>query len=67
MRISLLFQNARVHIREPVSVSPSSWTGPGYMKVMEGDGIELSISGLPFSTYYNIIIRYDSKVSIVCF
>ncbi|BFZ08525.1 hypothetical protein BsWGS_11564 [Bradybaena similaris] len=54
--------NARVHIREPTG-NLSYWTGPGYMKVMEGDSIEFSVSDLPFSTYYDIVIRYDPRMT----
>ncbi|KAK3744616.1 hypothetical protein RRG08_062266 [Elysia crispata] len=38
------------------------WTGPGYMVVKEGDSLEFTVSGLPFDTYYNIIIRYDPRM-----
>ncbi|XP_005110416.2 laminin subunit beta-1 [Aplysia californica] len=54
--------NARVYIREPVAGSPSYWTGPGYMKVTEGDSIEFTVNNLPFSTYYDIVVRYDPRM-----
>jgi len=54
--------NARVYIREPIPDSPSYWTGQGYMKVMEGDSLEVAVQGLPFSTYYDIVIRYDPRM-----
>ena len=56
-------QNAMVYVREPVQAGVNYWTGPGYMKVMEGDSIEISISDVPFSTFYDFVIRYDPRVS----
>lgn len=58
-----LLQNAKVYVREPIQGGPSYWTGPGYMKVMEGDSIELTIDSVPFSTFYDLVIRYDPRVS----
>ena len=56
-------QNAKVYVREPIQGGVSYWTGPGYMKVMEGDSIEISIANVPFSTFYDFVIRYDPRVS----
>lgn len=42
----------------------TSWTGPGYMKVMEGDAIEFSGISVDFPMYYDIVIRYDPRVSV---
>ncbi|XP_055883837.1 laminin subunit beta-1-like [Biomphalaria glabrata] len=54
--------NAKVVVRQP-SPNYNFWTGEGQMSVMEGDSIEFTTSNLnlPFSTYYDIIIRYDSR------
>ncbi|KAH9510041.1 Laminin subunit beta-1 [Bulinus truncatus] len=52
--------NAKVYIREHVP-NYNYWTGQGQMQVMEGDSIEFTVSDLPFSTYYDIVIRYDSR------
>lgn len=54
--------NAKVYVREPIQGGPSYWTGPGYMKVMEGDSIELTIDSVPFSTFYDLVIRYDPRM-----
>ncbi|GFO06368.1 laminin subunit beta-2, partial [Plakobranchus ocellatus] len=54
--------NARVYVRAPYPGRTSYWTGPGYMTVTEGDSIEISVSGLPFNTFYDIIIRYDPRM-----
>ncbi|CAL1537788.1 unnamed protein product [Lymnaea stagnalis] len=55
--------NARVYIREPYpNITVNYWTGSGYMKVMEGDSIEFTVSDLPFSTYYDIVIRHEPRM-----
>lgn len=54
--------NARVYIREKTPGSPNYWTGSGYMRVFEGDSIEFTVSGLPFSTFYDIVVRYDLRM-----
>ena len=40
-----------------------TWTGTGFMRVMEGDSITFNIDNLPTSMEYDIIIRYESQVS----
>ncbi|KAL5014853.1 hypothetical protein ScPMuIL_009123 [Solemya velum] len=54
--------NARVYIREPISGGVQSWTGPGFMKIMEGDSIEFTVSNLDFPMYYDLVIRYDPRM-----
>ncbi|XP_071081967.1 laminin subunit beta-1-like [Haliotis cracherodii] len=54
--------NARVYIREPIPGGPSYWTGPGYMRVMEGDSIEFTVTDISFPTYYDIVLRYDPRM-----
>lgn len=54
--------NAKVYVREPIQGSVSYWTGPGYMKVMEGDSLEIAITDVPFSTFYDFVIRYDPRM-----
>ncbi|XP_059150751.1 laminin subunit beta-1-like [Physella acuta] len=53
--------NARIYAREPIT-GHSYWTGLGYMRVMEGDSIEFTVSGLPLSINYDIVIRYDPRM-----
>lgn len=54
--------NAKVYVREPVQGGVSYWTGPGYMKIMEGDSVEFTINNIPFSTFYDFVIRYDPRM-----
>ncbi|XP_030828530.1 laminin subunit beta-1 [Strongylocentrotus purpuratus] len=35
------------------------WTGPGFMRVHEGGGIEFTVSNLPMSGNYDLILRYE--------
>lgn len=39
------------------------WTGPGFMRVHEGGGIEFTVSNLPMSGNYDLILRYEPLVS----
>ncbi|KAL4226155.1 Laminin subunit beta-1 [Mactra antiquata] len=55
-------RNTRVYIREPVP-GYTSWTGPGYMRIVEGDSILFSGITVDFPMYYDIVIRYDPRVS----
>ena len=58
------FQNPRVFIREPIP-GYHSWTGPGYMRVIEGDAIEFSGITVDLPMEYDIVIRYDPRVSLI--
>ena len=59
----LLFQNAKVFIREP-DPTTRRWTGPGYMRVLEGDSIEFSGISVDLPMNYDIVIRAESWVSV---
>ena len=39
-----------------------TWTGTGFMRVMEGDSITFTVNNLPSSMEYDMIIRYESQV-----
>ncbi|KAK7490606.1 hypothetical protein BaRGS_00018209 [Batillaria attramentaria] len=54
--------NAKVYVRELIQDGYSYWTGPGYMKIMEGDSVEFTITDIPFPTYYDFVIRYDPRM-----
>ena len=51
-------------IREPIP-GYHSWTGPGYMRVIEGDAIEFSGITVDLPMEYDIVIRYDPRVSLI--
>lgn len=52
-------KNARVDIHERGPDEVVTWTGPGFMKVMEGDSIDFTITNLTASMEYDIVIRYN--------
>ncbi|WAR26302.1 LAMB1-like protein [Mya arenaria] len=56
------FGNTRVYIRELIP-DYRSWTGPGYMRVIEGDAILFSDISVDFPMYYDIVIRYDQRMT----
>lgn len=49
--------------REPPTDHPASWTGTGFARVLEGSWVEFHVSDVPFSTEYDVIIRYEPQVS----
>ena len=55
------FQNTYPIIREPRG--SVTWTGPGFMKVTEGDILEFTVDNIPLSMEYDIVIRYEPQVS----
>lgn len=48
--------------REPPTDHPASWTGTGFARMLEGGWVEFHVSDVPFSTEYNVIIRYEPQV-----
>ncbi|KAK3579401.1 hypothetical protein CHS0354_029709 [Potamilus streckersoni] len=53
--------NTRVFIREPVP-GYQSWTGPGFMRIMEGDSLLFTDVRVDFPMYYDVVIRYDPRM-----
>lgn len=49
--------------REPPPDHLASWTGTGFARVLEGSWVEFHVSDVPFSTEYDVIIRYEPQVS----
>uniref|UniRef100_A0A8D0FZI3 Laminin subunit beta 2 n=1 Tax=Strix occidentalis caurina TaxID=311401 RepID=A0A8D0FZI3_STROC len=47
--------------REPPTDHPASWTGTGFARVLEGGWVEFHVSDVPFSTEYDVIIRYEPQ------
>lgn len=50
-------------IREIVPNYPVTWTGPGFMRVYEGDTLTFLVDDIPYSMNYDIVIRYENQVS----
>ena len=49
-------------IREPTAGRPVTWTGPGFMRVSEGDSLEFYVDDIATSMEYDIVIRYEPQV-----
>lgn len=49
--------------REPHPDRPASWTGTGFAHMLEGGWVEFHVSDVPFSTEYDVVIRYEPQVS----
>jgi len=52
-------------MREVVPDRPVTWTGPGFMRIMEGSSLEFVIDEIPVSMDYDIIVRYETQVLII--
>ena len=61
-RVSTFFysQNTRVVIRDRNPSRGATWTGTGYMQATEGATLEFVVDDVPFSTEYNLLIRYEA-------
>lgn len=49
--------------REPPPDRPASWTGTGFAHMLEGGWVEFHVNDVPFSTEYDVVIRYEPQVS----
>ncbi|XP_009995324.1 PREDICTED: laminin subunit beta-2 [Chaetura pelagica] len=59
-------EDARLHQgsvveREPPTDHPPSWTGTGFAHMREGSWVEFHVRDVPFSTEYDVIIRYEPQ------
>ncbi|NXB88657.1 LAMB2 protein, partial [Vidua chalybeata] len=59
-------EDARLHQgsvveREPPRDHPASWTGTGFARMLEGGWVEFHVSDVPFSTEYDVVIRYEPQ------
>ncbi|NWR83110.1 LAMB2 protein, partial [Furnarius figulus] len=59
-------EDARLHQgsvveREPPVDHPPSWTGTGFARMLEGGWVEFHVSDVPFSTEYDVVIRYEPQ------
>lgn len=51
-------------VREPYAERDSTWTGLGFMQVHEDSSLEFDITDVPTSMEYEIVFRYEPKVSL---
>uniref|UniRef100_A0A4W4EU32 Laminin, beta 2 (laminin S) n=1 Tax=Electrophorus electricus TaxID=8005 RepID=A0A4W4EU32_ELEEL len=62
--LAKLSQGCTVEEREHLPDQPSSWTGTGFARVPEGGVLEFSISNIPYSMEYDVIIRYEPQMPL---
>ncbi|CAL8324931.1 unnamed protein product [Merluccius merluccius] len=55
-------QGCRVESREHQPGRPPSWTGMGFARVSQGGSLEFSITDVPYSMEYDILLRYESQL-----
>ncbi|KAM4651236.1 laminin subunit beta-2 [Discoglossus pictus] len=56
-------QGCSVSERERLVGHTASWTGPGFALVPEGGVLEFLISNIPYAMEYDVVIRYEPKLS----
>ncbi|CAH1782676.1 unnamed protein product [Owenia fusiformis] len=55
-------ERTRVVIRELIPGRIRTWTGPGFMRVHEGDSLTFKVDDIVASGEYDIIIRYEPQM-----
>ncbi|XP_007943246.1 laminin subunit beta-4 [Orycteropus afer afer] len=56
-------QGPAIHVvlQEPVPGKPSTWTGPGFARVLPGAGLRFAVNNIPFPMDFTIAIRYETQ------
>ncbi|KAJ8002829.1 hypothetical protein DPEC_G00163040 [Dallia pectoralis] len=47
--------------RERTADMPITWTGPGFVRVLDGAGLRFTVDNLPDSLDYRLVIRYEPE------
>ncbi|KAH0630316.1 hypothetical protein JD844_013235 [Phrynosoma platyrhinos] len=57
-----LHQGAEVLERVHLTGRPATWTGLGFVRVLEGSIVEFHIDNVPFTMEYDILLRYEPQL-----
>ncbi|KAM3872975.1 laminin subunit beta-4 [Diretmus argenteus] len=47
--------------RQRMADQPITWTGPGFVRALNGAGLRFTVDNLPTSLDYQLVIRYESE------
>uniref|UniRef100_A0AC11BPP5 Uncharacterized protein n=1 Tax=Ovis aries TaxID=9940 RepID=A0AC11BPP5_SHEEP len=50
-----------IFLREPVPGMPVTWTGPGFARVLPGDGLRFAVGNIPVPMDFTVAIRYETQ------
>ncbi|XP_062856618.1 laminin subunit beta-4-like [Trichomycterus rosablanca] len=50
-----------VILRSQTPDGPITWTGPGFVQVQDGAGLRFTVTNIPLSLNYNLVIRYEPQ------
>lgn len=53
----------QIILRERVSDQSVTWTGPGFVRVQDGEGLRFTVSNIPAALDHYVVIRYEPEVS----
>uniref|UniRef100_A0A803TJZ0 Laminin subunit beta 2 n=1 Tax=Anolis carolinensis TaxID=28377 RepID=A0A803TJZ0_ANOCA len=57
-----LHQGAEVVERMHLTGRPATWTGVGFVRVLEGNVVSFRIDNVPFTMEYDILLRYEPQL-----
>lgn len=52
----------QIILRERVSDQSVTWTGPGFVRVQDGEGLRFTVSNIPAALDHYVVIRYEPEV-----
>lgn len=53
----------QIILRQRVSDRSVTWTGLGFVRVQDGAGLRFTVSNIPATLDYYVVVRYEPEVS----